>query len=147
METSKLNNEIKETYPQVHDIDLINKPVEKDLFIISRDINLDILNNKTHYLKSYIDRFQLLWTGKVRAEIRSRDSERNYKENDIVVLIEGHSEQGIWIGTGNVLTFKIKHLDTFGLSKDNVLLHYELLTRVFIKDIERSIKELKQFGF
>lgn len=147
METSKLNNEVKETYPQVLDINLINKPVEKDLFIISREINSDILNNKTHYLKSYIDRFQLLWTGKVRAEIRSRDSERNYKENDIAVLIEGHSEQGIWIGTGNVLTFKIKHLDTFGLSKDNVLLHYELLTRVFIKDIERSIKELKQFGF
>ena len=104
-------------------------------------------NSVTHYLKSYTDRFQLLWENKVRAEIRPLDPKRNYKVGDNCYLIEGHSDQGVWIGTGNVLSFKIKHVDTFGLGKDSVLLHYELITKVFIKDIEKSIKELKQFGF
>lgn len=146
-ENKNLINNNKELYPHMVDTHLIDKPIYNALTVMSYDYDLNTKDNKTHYLKSYIDRFQLLWTGKIRAEVRSKDTNRDYKEGDICILIEGLSDQGVWIGTGNVLSFKIKHVDTFGLGKDNVLLHYELLTKIFIKDIEKSIKELKQFGF
>ncbi len=113
--------------------------------VMATNIGVKEVNSITHYLKSFIDRFELLWENKVRAEIRSLDIKRNYKVGDNCYLIEGYSDMGIWIPTQRVLSLKIKHLDLHGVAPGNVLIHYDLLLKIKVTDIEEVIKTLPDF--
>lgn len=100
------------------------------LNILILDIG-DFLPNCVHVIKSHTERFHLLWNGSMKAEIRTRDTDKPYKENDICVMIDGFNDMGIWVCSGNILLVRISHIDTFSMPDQySVLLNYDIVCKI-----------------
>lgn len=137
-------------YTELETKDLVNNTIKED--DIKKSITLPKLtidsekNRTTHYLKSYTERFELLYQNKIRSEIRALNRNRTYQEGDYCYLIDGHSHMGEWIPTGRVMLFKIKYVDLYGVEPGNGLLNYELVMRAKVTDIDEVIKNLPNFS-
>lgn len=89
---------------------------------------------KHHNLKSFPDRFQALWEGKMVGENRY-NKDRGFQEGDTVTLIEGTQEGINFIPTGRVKNAIISYVDSFPHSeKDYVTVSYKNVGVLLIKE-------------
>lgn len=73
-----------------------------------------------HSLKCYVERFTILNSGKATADIRYND--RNFKEGDTILYMEGTYSEGIFAFTGRTFKAKITYVDTWCVEKGYVVL-------------------------
>lgn len=68
-----------------------------------------------HDLKCYVEFFQPIVDGKLKAIARINDRKPKYKVDDTITLYEGYSENGIYQYTGRTISAMISFIDKFGL--------------------------------
>lgn len=112
--------------------DLSDYEILERYLLFNNTLNIDTYPpNCIHVIKSHTERFHLIWNESIKAEIRSRDKDKPYKEHDICIMIDGYNDMGVWVCSGNVLLVRISYIDTFSMPDQySVLLNYEIISKI-----------------